>query len=587
MKKLFLLIIISLLFFIESGAQVTPVWIRNMDVNPDTAYLYPEKTITDVNNNIIVLNTYANSGGASVVYKIFVNRYDSTGNLIWNFIFDNNGIGNPRGFDISVDESGNCYIAGGFMINGNIKPLLMKINLNGSMAWIRDSTIAFQSEWYRKIIIRNDLLYMFNGIGVAVFDTTGSEKWSELSNVNQIEVDNEGRLISTGYFPNNKSINRYDINGNPEFADSTIAAERIAVDSYNNIYLLSQWPYELVKIDSDGIVQWDYNLFPPNISFGDPGFEVLTDYSNDIYVIGITDTMYKFRLDGNLIWKKPMNGLDSYKINATITYMNFLAIAGSVEDSLQYNVMVALFDLNGNRYWYGMHNSNNQQEYSAGLAIDYYGIYLLEDSMSNSSLLKFNNPYSSMSLDFNNICVDSVWYEPGNSSLINVRVFNGNMTHINYPVVQIVSPSGDTISNPSGSFSFFTHAGNYYQVYQDMILDTTITDFTEYSFAMTENIFDTTGTIYFCNFLLVDNIKKNQMTYFPNPATVMINIRFESLCRSCSLEMIAMDGKLCRQMKIDGEINVSVNVSDLTKGIYVVRITGKDIIGNFKFIKSN
>ena len=575
MKKVFLCAIVFLLFSVKADCQHAPIWTRNMDVSPDSASLYPEKTITDVHNNILVLSSYAKSGVPSVIYKIFVNRYDSTGNLLWNFTFDNNGTGNPRGFDIAVDDSGNCYIAGGFMQSANIKPLLMKLNAAGVMEWIRDSTIAFNNDWLRKVIIRNDLLYMYNGAGVAVFDTTGTEKWSHAINAEQIAVDNAGRMITTGFLSNNETIYRYDINGILDFADSTILAERIAVDTYNNIYLLSQWPgYELVKLDSNGTFQWNYNSFPPNISFGDQGFELLTDYTNDIYVVGLVDTMYKFHPDGSMIWKKSMNGLDIYRIDAEITYMNFLAVAGSIENGIQLDVMVALFDINGNRYWYGTHSSNNQQEFSAGLAIDYYGIYLLEDSMSNTSLMRFENPYSNMSLDFNAICVDSIWYEPGNPTLINVRVFNGNMTHINYPVVQIVSPLGDTISNPLGLFNFFAHLGNGYQVYQDTITVAGINDFSNYSFAMTEGIFDTTGTIYLCDFLAIEDIPENSMLLFPNPVSQMFNLALDRPCMNCSIEMISNEGKICWQFKMNSETLISFDVSDLAAGLYVLRISG-------------
>src|SRR5205085_8354863 len=67
--------------------------------------------------------------------------------------------------------------------------------------------------------------------------------------------------------------------------------------------------------------------------------------------------------------------------------------------------------------------------------------------------------------------------------------------------------------NRYGLFNLFYHTGNDYQVYQDTILDTTITDFSDYSFAITENIFDTTGTIYFSDFLAVENITEDRIIY--------------------------------------------------------------------------
>jgi hypothetical protein len=242
-----------------------------------------------------------------------------------------------------------------------------------------------------------------------------------------------------------------------EFSDSTIEAARIATDSYNNIYLLSGFPgFELQKYDSNGVFQWKIDSLPYNSPWGDYGFNLLTDFTNDILVLGLNDSMYKFHDDGNLVWVKPMLGLDNYQFESVITYSNFLAISGSVYDtSGTMNVMVALFDQNGNRSWYGTYDSNNQQEFSVSLAIDYDGIYVLEDSINNTSLIKFINPISLMQVDYSLVCTDSVWYDPTNPILINVRLFNGNINHMNYPSVQIVSSSGDTISNQYNLPSWF------------------------------------------------------------------------------------------------------------------------------------
>src|SRR6185295_9516294 len=91
-----------------------------------------------------------------------------------------------------------------------------------------------------------------------------------------------------------------------------------------------------------------------------------------------------------------------------------------------------------------------------------------------------------------------VWYDPVNPGLINVSVFNGNVSHLNYPSVQIVSPGGDTISNVNNFVNFFAHPGNMYQTYTDTIIVPGITDFTGYTFLMNELFGDTTAVIDWC-----------------------------------------------------------------------------------------
>src|SRR5689334_10446099 len=85
-------------------------------------------------------------------------------------------------------------------------------------------------------------------------------------------------------------------------------------------------------------------------------------------------------------------------------------------------------------------------------------------------------------IDFNQICVDSVYYDPVNPDLIHITIYNGSSNSINYPVVQIIESDGDTISNLSLALSFFAHPVGYTQTYTDSITVSGIVDFSNYTF---------------------------------------------------------------------------------------------------------
>ncbi len=322
MKKLSCFIILTLATILNSSstAQQSPVWIQNFNTLPDSAYLFPVKTMTDLNNNVITLSTYYKLIPPSAYnYKVVLNKFDPSGNLLWSLDFDNGGIGNPRGFDMVIDYSGNSYVAGGFTDSQYLKPMLLKVSDTGSVMWMRDSTNTFNTSEYEQIIIKNDFLYLRCISGVAVFDDNGNEQWSEARSSVSMAVDNSNRmLVST--FPNpTETLIRYNTNGTVDFSDSSIVADRITVDYNNNIYLLAQWSnYNLAKHDSNGVFQWWTDAFPQNLSFGDPGFKMLVDYDNNILLVGLADTMYKYQPDGSRIWMKPMDGLDNYIIDAQI-----------------------------------------------------------------------------------------------------------------------------------------------------------------------------------------------------------------------------------------------------------------------------
>lgn len=100
-------------------------------------------------------------------------------------------------------------------------------------------------------------------------------------------------------------------------------------------------------------------------------------------------------------------------------------------------------------------------------------------------------------LDWNLFCVEAVYYDTVPNQLV-VIVSNANSNHINYPVVQVVSPQNDTIGNPQGSFDMFAQLGGSTQDYHIPITQNGITDFSGYTFLMRDESWDTSGVIGKC-----------------------------------------------------------------------------------------
>ncbi|HNS11056.1 MAG TPA: T9SS type A sorting domain-containing protein [Bacteroidia bacterium] len=589
MKKIYLILfLISGFANMQSTiAQTAPQWIRNLNTLPDTAFLFPVKTMVDLNNNIFVLSTYHKYIQPSdFINKISLNKYDPSGNLIWNLDFDNGGIGKPRAFDMELDSSGNCYLAGALMESPNYKPLLMKVSGSGLILWVRDSCTAFNTSQYKQIIYKNDLIYLSNEAGIAVFDMNGNEQWSDAMAPIRIAVDNAGRMLVSTYGISSQTLFRYNLNGSLDFSDSTIVADRIAVDSYNNIYLLAQWPnYNIAKLDSNGTFIWWQDDYPLNLSFGDPGFDLLVDFYNDIYLIGLSDSMYKLRPDGSLIWQHSMNGLDNYIIDAKITYSNYLMICGTVADTVAGGTTIKMYNLNGTVNWGAYYRSNLQQDFPVSMAITLSGIYVLADSVSNSSLLKFEGPFNNPNIDFNQFCVDSVWYDPSDHQFVFVRVVNGSLGGLNYPSVQIVSPGGDTISNPSNQVNFFVHIANIPLVYRDSILVQGINDFSNYTFLISAGFGDTTAAIGWCGTLSVDESMFNHMSLYPNPVEETLNIVLNRASQTYTIEIISSKGQILKRFQVGSERTIRLPVSSLPAGLYFVKLSDRSSQFYSRFIK--
>jgi len=77
-----------------------------------------------------------------------------------------------------------------------------------------------------------------------------------------------------------------------------------------------------------------------------------------------------------------------------------------------------------------------------------------------------------------------------------------------------------------------------------------------------------------------DAINDNDLintTVYPNPSTGMVNVRFDQFVTSAQLTITALDGRTIRTSDIYNAESVSLDLSDLTSGIYILNITGKDI----------
>ncbi len=569
-------------------AQNVPVWTRDINTLPDTANLFPVRTLNDANNNVYVLSTYSKTISTSVIdNKIYLRKYTEFGVVVWTLIYDNNGIGKPKGFDMAIDISGNCYVAGAFMATQNLKPLLLKVNAAGSVIWQRDSTAVFNTSSFDQVIIQNNKLFVKSIFGISRFDFNGMEEWTTPLPAGRMVVDHSGQVITTTYFGNPTNIVRLDTNGVVNFSAVSINAERLATDSENNFYLLSCYPqYELVKFDSAGIFQWSNNNFPVAPPFGDIGFEVLTDFNNDVIVAGLSGFMYKFTSSGNLVWSKNIFDLDNYLLAAKISYNNFIAIAGTSNGFAGYDMKVALFNLNGDESWSGYYNSNNTQEFTVDFTIDNSGVYVIEDSISNTLLAKFESPFVATAIDFNLICVTEVVYDSLHPELIHVTVFNGNLAHLNYPSVQIISPTGDTISNVYNLFDFFAHLGNVYQTYTDTITVAGITDFSNYSFLISDGLSDTTVAIGWCAVTGLNETLPIDINIYPNPAHDLLTIKNNhSFEKDYSVEIYNVLGSRLMQQNLSFASTHTLDISDFAPGVYIMRLYDHKNLLQLKFVK--
>jgi hypothetical protein len=256
-------------------------------------------------------------------------------------------------------------------------------------------------------------------------------------------------------------------------------------------------------------------------------------------------------------------------ISGKITGNGFILLTGTMNGFAGADIVTKMFNINGTEVWNEAYNgilvgNESSRDVDAG----YSGIYVISGLEDSTNVMKYINPNSSMSnVDFSLVCVDSVYMDT--AGMVNITIFNGNFVHMNYPAVMIISPSGDTIS--IGTLSFFAQLGNSYQTYQNTISDTSIFDFSNYTFMMGNSFNpDTFAQIEFCLPTSIINIGDGALTLYPNPADGELNILW-SENKPKKWSIIDLFGKEIMHSDAENSNKTSISTSQLTAGVYFLK----------------
>jgi len=158
---------------------------------------------------------------------------------------------------------------------------------------------------------------------------------------------------------------------------------------------------------------------------------------------------------------------------------------------------------------------------------------------------------------WNLFCVTEVGYDSLPNRLL-VAVYNGNSdtaNMINYPTVQVVSPQGDTVGNPAGTFEYFGQMAGTVQYYSIPVTQSGISNFSNYTFLLTDQVWDTTGVIEKCfvNSLVQPVAPKLKLYPTLVNTTLYIEGVMDVVC-----EVYNVEGSMLMQAKpSDGVLDVS------------------------------
>lgn len=237
-------------------------------------------------------------------YDIVVLKYDAAGNEQW--VSNYNGPGNHEDFatSISLDNSGNVYVAGGSAgSNSGQDFTVLKYSPAGDQQWVKRYNGAG------------------NGGDLAV----------------SVKVDAAGNIVAGGYTDmgpaqkHNYVVLKYTAAGTQLWesqyngsSSNTDLASAMTVDANSNIYITgvttvfvsitSDSNYATVKYNADGQMQWVATYDGPNSTF-DISRSIFVDANLNVYIsgsstgVGTNDYVtIKYKSNGTVQWVMKYNG---------------------------------------------------------------------------------------------------------------------------------------------------------------------------------------------------------------------------------------------------------------------------------------
>ena len=497
--------------------------------------------ITDESGNIYVTGTYQGTVDFDPGFGIFditsvgeedvfIQKLDADGNLIWAKSIG--GANEEKVSSIKVDSDENIYIAGTYEGTCDFNP---------EVPTFLQTSLGFFDNYILKL----------NSSGLFDWAITFGGTLGDA--INDLELDNEGNLYSTGHYS-------LTVDFNPG----------VGVNSYTSMGTLDIF---IQKIDSEGGFIWAK-------SFGgsdqDRGYGIKLDASNNVYTTGLFSEsvdfnpnagvfnlnsagesdifLQKLDADGNFIWTKRIGGIGIDEGNALdISSEGNIYLAGVFENTVDFNAGVGEFNLSSNGEW-------------------------------DIFILKLNACSPNATNDVINSCISYTWingttyYEDNNSATLTLTNMLGcdsvvtlDLT-INEVDITTTAIGGVLNSNATGATYQWLDCNDAYSEIAGAINQTyTPIDDGDYAVKVTiGSCTDTSACIVVDGVGLNDNEELSQIHLYPNPNNGLFNINLGQV-QATLIQISSANGTIIysNSKNLTGIHQIAINIS---VGLYFVDV---------------
>lgn len=332
-----------------NGTDAQPIW-RNI-YSKDKFSSQTLSAVNDENNNSYVAGTFTTVTGETGVSNFFVKKYDATGNVEWEKVFNPSNGNESNGIKLLINPNGELIV---YLVPAENTTYPLKVKKyapNGTLLWDFSKTV-YASKLYALFTDASGNIYISgkakeNDSDVfAVFATikisnTGTELWTDF--VTSTNPDDNIYTIESG---------KADADGNVFLVGASGVGGMVSQDT--NLAVL--------KYGSNGVLQWFNNYDIPN--HFSVGTDLILDEADNIYINGATQAetenynekslLVKLNPAGVLQWSSMYEevgrNVRSYTLKQLSTGDLILA-SYSVIYGVNNKVVIQKYDQSGNRIW--------------------------------------------------------------------------------------------------------------------------------------------------------------------------------------------------------------------------------------------
>ncbi len=443
MRKLSLILIIVL----NSGvlfSQLNPEWVRsyNGSVNGN------DEALTHISDN--TGNIYASGKilGTGAGFDFYTVKFSPSGNILWESIYNGPGNGNDIAYSITLDNTGNVYVAGESKGENSDKDfVLIKYNSQGNEQWIRRYNGEMNSiDVAVKAVTDNSGSVIVTGhswVTGSLFDiitikysSEGNVQWTKQYNgtgngnelTDDLVIDASGNSYVCGSSFGTGTINDFVIikysssgdemwvrryngtaNANDNMTSLTLDAAENPVITGTSIGAGTSLDFATIKYSPGGDELWVRRYTSQSVDIEEPK-AIAGDIYGNIYITGTTtgfsssyDYMtIKYSSSGDLMWAKRYNGPGSINFDeprgiVTDAAGNVFVTGLSAGTGTMDDIVTIKYDPSGNEILVSRYNSpENRNDVPYNVSLDGFGNIILSGFITGAvtamdfSVIKFS-----------------------------------------------------------------------------------------------------------------------------------------------------------------------------------------------------